>query len=55
LSYPKELQAVTAEEVLAAARKYIDLKRSVTGILLPVPGSTGAEVPEPALPATVIQ
>ena len=44
-----------AEEVLAAARKYIDIKRSVTGILLPVPGSTGAEIVQPALPATVVQ
>jgi len=39
--YPKEMALVTADDVLAVARKVIDVKRSVTGILLPAPGAQG--------------
>jgi zinc protease len=55
MRYPKEMALVTADEVMAAAKKVVDLRRSVTGVLLPVPGSEGEVVPEPALPSTTIQ
>jgi zinc protease len=53
--YPKEMAQVTADEVLAAARKVIDLRRSVTGLLLPAPGSEGEGMPEPAIPSTQLE
>ncbi|MBB5752116.1 pitrilysin family protein [Prosthecomicrobium pneumaticum] len=37
--YPARIEAVTAEDVRAAAEKYLDLKRSVTGYLLPAPAA----------------
>jgi zinc protease len=55
ISYPKEMELVTGDEVLSAARKVIDLKRSVTGILEPLPGSEGEGSPEPAIPSTTIE
>lgn len=48
LAYPKELEAVTPDDVLAAARKTIDLRHSVTGVLLPPPGAPPAP-PEPPI------
>lgn len=36
-AWPERIEAVTADEVLAAARKVFDLRRSVTGYLLPKP------------------
>jgi zinc protease len=33
--WPQRIEAVTAEEVLAAARKWLDPRRAVTGYLLP--------------------
>ncbi len=34
-TWPERVEAVTAEQVLAAARHVLDLRRSVTGLLLP--------------------
>ena len=49
LAYPQTLQLVTADEVKAAAIKVLDLRRSVTGILLPEGGgAAGAQAPPPA-------
>jgi zinc protease len=39
LGYSDRLSAVTAEEVKAAAEKYLRLERSVTGIMLPPPAA----------------
>jgi zinc protease len=55
MRYPEEMKNVTADEVIAAARKVVDLKRSVTGILLPAPGNEGGATPEPAIPSTTIE
>jgi zinc protease len=55
MRYPKEMALVTADEVMAAAKKVLDLRRSVTGVLLPVPGSEGEAPPEPAVPSTTIE
>jgi zinc protease len=38
-SWPERVQAVTAEQVTAAARHVFDIGRSVTGVLLPKPAS----------------
>jgi zinc protease len=38
-SWPERVQAVTVEQVNAAARQVFDLGRSVTGVLLPKPAS----------------
>jgi len=38
-AWPERIGAVAAEDVLAAARKVLDLRRSVTGSLLPKPTS----------------
>ncbi len=55
IRYPQEMALVTGDEIKAAAHKVIDLKRSVTGILLPAPGSEGAAMPEPAIPSATIR
>ena len=39
-SWPDRVREVTAEQVLAAARHVFDLRRSVTGYLLPEPKGT---------------
>jgi zinc protease len=36
--WPKTIESVTAEEVLSAAREYLDIRRSVTGYLINGPG-----------------
>lgn len=38
-SYPARIETVTADAVLAVARKYLQARRSVTGYLLPAPGA----------------
>jgi zinc protease len=52
LEWPERIKAVTLEDVKAAAAKTLDLRRSVTGILLPAPGAAvgGGEpvVPTPS-------
>ncbi|MEM7427187.1 MAG: pitrilysin family protein [Pseudomonadota bacterium] len=37
--WPSRIEAVTVEQVNAAARKFLQMKRSVTGILLPEPSA----------------
>ncbi|CAN5448945.1 pitrilysin family protein [soil metagenome] len=56
LAYPKELESVTRDDVMAAAKATLDLRRSVTGVLLPPPGAppTGAP-PEPPVIDTTTQ
>jgi zinc protease len=49
LEWSERIKAVTLEDVKAAAAKTLDLRRSVTGILLPAPG-TAAGGGEPAVP-----
>jgi zinc protease len=39
IGYPDQLTAVTADEVKAAAQKYLKIERSVTGIMRPQPAS----------------
>lgn len=39
LEWPKRIEAVTLADVKAAAAKTLDIRRSVTGILLPAPGA----------------
>jgi len=52
LEWPERIKAVKLEDVKAAAAKTLDLRRSVTGILLPAPGAAvgGGEpvVPTPS-------
>ncbi|MDD9910395.1 MAG: pitrilysin family protein [Ahrensia sp.] len=40
-SWPDDIRSVTVEDVNAAARKYLQLKRSVTGFLRPSPAQEG--------------
>ena len=40
------IEAVTADQVVAAAKKYLDLRRSVTGYLVGVPPRTGRDPQE---------
>jgi zinc protease len=54
LAYPETIQAVSADEVKAAAVKVLDLRRSVTGIMLPEAGAApagAAKAPAAAVPA----
>src|SRR5204862_3301947 len=53
--YPKAMALVTADDVLAIARKVVDIRRSVTGTLLPAPGAQAEAPPAPAIPSTTIQ
>jgi zinc protease len=55
MSYPAEMEKVTTDDVMAAARKVVDLRRSVTGILLPTPGTEGVGTSGPAIPKTTIE
>ena len=49
LSYSTDIQKVTAADIKAAAAKVLDIRRSVTGILLP--DGNGAEATAPVVPA----
>jgi len=40
---PERIQAITAEQVLAAAQQVLARERSVTGLLLPKPGAADGE------------
>jgi zinc protease len=48
LEWPQRIEAVTAEQVKAAARRILDMRRSATGILLPGDNPTGGVTPSPA-------
>jgi zinc protease len=50
LEWPDRIKAVKLEDVKAAAAKVVDLRRSVTGILLPAAGSA-ADGGAPSLPS----
>ena len=50
LEWPDRVKAVKLEDVKAAAAKALDIRRSVTGILLPAPGAPVGGG-EPAIPA----
>ena len=39
-AWPAAIEAVTADEVVAAAKKYLDIRRSVTGYLVGAPADT---------------
>ncbi|WP_062206978.1 pitrilysin family protein [Aureimonas sp. AU12] len=47
-SWPDRIEAVTVDQVNAAARTYLDKKRSVTGTLLPATAASAAEAKAPA-------
>jgi zinc protease len=49
LEWPDRIEAVKLEDVKAAAAKTLDIRRSVTGILLPAPGAS-AGGGEPVIP-----
>ncbi|MEO1204931.1 MAG: pitrilysin family protein [Pseudomonadota bacterium] len=42
-AWPDDIAKVTAEEVQAAAKKYLDMNSSVTGLLLPAPAAKRAD------------
>jgi len=48
LGWPQRIEAVTADEVKAAAAHILDMRRSVTGVLLPGDNPAGAITPNPA-------
>ncbi|MBL8907126.1 MAG: insulinase family protein [Rhizobiales bacterium] len=48
LEWPQRIEAVTAEQVKAAAARVLDERRSVTGLLLPGDNPSGAAAPNPA-------
>jgi zinc protease len=50
LEWPQRIEAVKLDDVKKAAAKVLDIRRSVTGILLPAPG-TGAGGSEPVQPS----
>jgi zinc protease len=50
-AWPERLQTVTAEDVRKVAQKYFDIRKSVTGTLLPVaPDGASAAAARPAAP-----
>ena len=51
-TWPDRIEAVTVAEVNAAARTYLEPKRSVTGYLKPAPTTTAADTDTDAGPAT---
>ncbi len=54
LNWDREVEAITTQDILAAAAAVLDSRRSVTGILLPEGGGGPAGAPaEPALPAEI--
>jgi zinc protease len=56
LGWPDRVAAVTLEDVKAAAAKTLDLRRSVTGILLPEPGAAaGGGAPAVPTPSNSTQ
>ena len=55
LSWPKDVDAVTSEQVKAAATHILDLRRSVTGILLPGDNPAGGITPNPSALDTATQ
>jgi zinc protease len=50
LEWPDRIKAVKLEDVKAVAAKVLDIRRSVTGVLLPAPGASGGGG-EPAQPS----
>ena len=48
LEWPQRIEAVTAEQVKAAAVHVLDERRSVTGVLLPGDNPSGGVTPNPA-------
>jgi zinc protease len=48
LEWPQRIEAVTAEQVKAAAKHILDQRRSATGVLLPGDNPTGGVMPNPA-------
>ena len=48
LEWPQRIEAVTAEQVKAAAAHVLDQRRSVTGLLLPGDNPSGGVTPNPA-------
>jgi zinc protease len=46
-AWPKELVKVTAEQIRDAAIKHLDIRRSVTGTLSPLPSEAAAAAPAP--------
>lgn len=59
-SWPERIEAVTVDQVNAAAREWLDPNRALVGYLLPAEGSTPLEAvapeapaPEPVLPGAV--
>ena len=54
LDWDSEVMKVTTDDVMKAAKAVLDVRGSVTGLLLPEPGSTEALVPvEAAVPSSV--
>lgn len=47
-AWPKNIEAVTIEDVHKAAKKYLDIRRSVTGTLIPTPVIDSAVKAQPA-------
>ncbi len=61
-TWPERIRAVTAEQVMAAARQVLQVERSVTGRLLPtagdvalMPPAAGPDAGAPPVPATAIE
>lgn len=51
----ERLAAVTLDDIAAVARKYLDIKRSVTGLLIPLPAPPDAKKPvTPPKPSDVL-
>ena len=53
LNVDKDLDAVTAEDVKIAALRLLDIKASVTGLLLPTANATASTVPPPPQPGAI--
>jgi zinc protease len=55
LAWPNDIDAVTSEQVKAAATHILDLDRSVTGILLPGDNPAAGVTPNPSALDTATQ
>jgi zinc protease len=54
IEWPRRIESVTADDIKAAAAKVIDLRASVTGVLVPPPGAAGEAPPQPAQAPTTV-
>jgi zinc protease len=54
IDWPQRVESVTADDIKIAAALVLNLRASVTGVLVPQPGGPGGEPPQPAQAPTTV-